>query len=142
MEPNEWPIGQVVFSDVLPGDDFFQGSRLVARCEDEYLFTGADQKPFLLSLDDVLQYALRPAVYFAGVVLRHPDGRILGLRKLNGVALPRGKVEPTETPAAAAERVCREETGVAVVCRGPIYVGSPMFGSWTFIYAANPAGTS
>jgi len=62
----------------------------------------------------------------AVAIVEH-DGRFLVGRRAEGVALagydefPGGKVEPGETPEAAAERECLEETGLRVraVCRYP-----------------------
>jgi mutator protein MutT len=55
----------------------------------------------------------------AVAVVEH-EGRLLIGKRPDGVALaglwefPGGKVEPGETPAAAAQRECLEETGIAV----------------------------
>ena len=58
-------------------------------------------------------------------VVEHNDRFLIGKRP-PGITLaglwefPGGKVEPNETPAAAARRECLEETGV------PVSVGSPL----------------
>jgi mutator protein MutT len=60
-----------------------------------------------------------PREEIAIAVVRHQDRYLIGLRP-EGVPLagywefPGGKVEAGETPAAAAERECLEETGLAV----------------------------
>ena len=55
-----------------------------------------------------------PDFVVAAVVLRDDDGRILVVRKegTSRFMLPGGKIEPGETPDAAAIREAREELGV------------------------------
>jgi 8-oxo-dGTP diphosphatase len=61
--------------------------------------------------------------HIAIAVVEHDDHFLIGQRP-SGVALaglwefPGGKVEPGETPAAAAVRECEEETGLAVSVLG------------------------
>jgi 8-oxo-dGTP diphosphatase len=55
----------------------------------------------------------------AGVVVRDDAGRLLMIRRGTDPgrglwSLPGGRVEPGETPAAAAVREAREETGLAI----------------------------
>lgn len=55
-------------------------------------------------------------IYVAAVVVRHPDGRVLMVRK-RGTAMfmfPGGKVEPGETSRRTAVRELAEEVGVVL----------------------------
>ncbi len=63
--------------------------------------------------------AEKPPVVCAGAVIRDRAGRLLLVRRgrepgAGRWSLPGGRVEPGETPAAAAAREVAEETGLAV----------------------------
>lgn len=71
------------------------------------------------------EYPDRPVVGVGAVVIR--DGKILlvkrGVAPSKGLwAIPGGAIELGETLQQAAEREIREETGVAIRAREPIYV--------------------
>lgn len=59
-----------------------------------------------------------------GVVLRTVEGRheiaVIRPRGRNAVALPKGHIDPGETPAIAAQREIREETGLTVELDRPL----------------------
>ncbi|WP_255191566.1 NUDIX hydrolase [Natronobeatus ordinarius] len=84
--------------------------------------------------------------------VRDPDGRIALVRNdwTDGWFLPGGAVEPGETPAGAARREVREETGLEATLEGPLvaleqtYVsetdGDPQFSALQAVYSATADG--
>jgi ADP-ribose pyrophosphatase YjhB (NUDIX family) len=83
-------------------------------------------------------------VICAGAVVRDPSGRLLLVRRGQPPAqgswtLPGGRVEPGETPAAAAAREVREETGLDVVV-GDLLATVPVLGYLVHDFRATVAG--
>jgi 8-oxo-dGTP pyrophosphatase MutT (NUDIX family) len=76
-----------------------------------------------------------PDFVVAAVVLRDGDGRVLVVRKrgTHRFMLPGGKIEPGETPAAAAVRELREEVGAALAAESLVPLGD-----WTAPAANEP----
>lgn len=97
---------------------------------------------------DVTLPALAPAplhVRGAGVLLPADDGRILAFERADRdglLGLPFGGVDPGETPRAAAERECLEETGIGVRCHDlPPYVATSDSGAGAATFLAQATGT-
>ncbi|HWC33762.1 MAG TPA: NUDIX domain-containing protein [Mycobacteriales bacterium] len=80
----------------------------------------------------------------AGVVVRDGEGRLLLVRRGNPPAkgtwtLPGGRLEPGETPAAAAAREAREETGLEVGI-GELLATVPVLGYLVHDFAGTVTG--
>jgi ADP-ribose pyrophosphatase YjhB (NUDIX family) len=109
-----------------------------------------------MGLDDLPRLAVGAVVALAGllggryrrtegahVLATDADGRILVVRTTYlgpGWMLPGGRVERTETPAAAAVRETREETGLDVRLDRLVLVDAHRARDTSFIFAASVTG--